>query len=222
MAKKTITTEQLIPCNPPPCFDGMVGQKSGILTVISFAGKRNQMYYVNCLCGCGLRVITNIYHVRYKRAKSCGCAAGRFVGESKTKHGYAPLLTKQPRVYQTWKGMRNRCNNPNDSRYECYGGRGIKVCERWQDFRNFLADMGEPEPGMSIERKDNDKDYGPDNCIWIPHVDQAKNRRHNWIVILNGEEMTAREACRRLGLNRSSPSCQVETARICQSESCSN
>jgi hypothetical protein len=73
--------------------------------------------------------------------------------------------------------MRKRCNNPNDARYKEYGGRGITVCERWNSFANFLADMGPRPAGYSIERIENDRGYEPGNCKWIPMSEQAKNRR---------------------------------------------
>ena len=73
--------------------------------------------------------------------------------------------------------MMQRCYNPAHQDYKNYGGRGIKVCDRWQDVRNFVADMGQRPLGLSIERENVDKDYTPDNCVWLPMGEQAKNRR---------------------------------------------
>jgi hypothetical protein len=73
--------------------------------------------------------------------------------------------------------MRQRCNNPNHATYSYYGGRGIKVCKRWDSFASFIADMGPCPSGFSIERVDNDGAYNPSNCVWIPMADQWKNRR---------------------------------------------
>lgn len=106
------------------------------------------------------------------------------------------------RAFRIWTDMRRRCSNPNRPEFPRYGGRGIKVCDRWSgshSFPTFIEDMGEPGPQMSIERVDNNGDYSPSNCIWIPRRDQPKNRESNWRVSINGQEMTAHAAAIKLG-----------------------
>jgi hypothetical protein len=80
-------------------------------------------------------------------------------------------------MHRAWVNMRQRCLNPHDRRYKDYGGRGIKVCERWMKFENFVADMGERPAGLTLERKNNDGDYEPGNCCWATPKQQANNRR---------------------------------------------
>jgi len=93
--------------------------------------------------------------------------------------------------------MLQRCQNPNHEYYSYYGGRGIKVCESWRhSFSQFFADMGrEPEIGESLERKDNNGDYCPENCIWADKATQSKNRRNNRIETYNGKTCTLKEHC---------------------------
>jgi hypothetical protein len=96
------------------------------------------------------------------------------------KHGQSGGNNQYARskLYTTWADMRKRCNNPNYKEYEYYGGRGIKVCERWNEFINFAADMGQhPGKGWSLDRIDNNEGYHPDNCRWATPAMQSKNRR---------------------------------------------
>ena len=100
---------------------------------------------------------------------------------------YVPRGAKSPQyrhgrwqhpLYKTWRNMISRCENPEDSAYHNYGGRGITVCERWHDIKNFIADMGERPMGMTLERADNAKGYEPSNCRWDNRETQSRNRRY--------------------------------------------
>lgn len=109
------------------------------------------------------------------------------------KHGKS-----KSNIYSIWKGMKRRCLNTKSKEYPYYGGRGIKVCERWLDFRNFYTDMGERPEGMSLERVNNDGNYAPDNVIWASQEIQNQNQR-NTIYIKNeyGEKERMKAWCKR-------------------------
>ena len=97
--------------------------------------------------------------------------------------------------------MIQRCNNPNAKNYNNYGGRGITVCSEWTDFSRFLEDMGEKPNGCSIERKNNNEGYCPENCIWASKKEQANNRRGNILIDLNGVRYTVAQFAERFHLN---------------------
>ncbi|CAB4132515.1 hypothetical protein UFOVP253_29 [uncultured Caudovirales phage] len=105
--------------------------------------------------------------------------------------------------YTAWCAMKSRCYNPNNNRYYRYGGRGIKVCERWEhSFKNFLADMGlKPTPSHTVERLSSDLDYSPENCVWATRIEQANNKSSNHLLTLNGETHTVIEWSRKTGIN---------------------
>lgn len=113
-----------------------------------------------------------------------------------TKHSGHGTLT-----YARWKSMRQRCTDPRASNYKHYGGRGIKVCDRWQDFAAFLADMGEcPGPGMTLDRIKNDVGYEPGNCKWATQAEQNGNRSRNVPLTYNGVTRNVADWATALGM----------------------
>tara|TARA_R110000868_G_scaffold340880_1_gene601751 strand:- start:26848 stop:27369 length:522 start_codon:yes stop_codon:yes gene_type:complete len=115
------------------------------------------------------------------------------MGSNTWVHGHAQR-GNHSLTYETWTGMKKRCNAPNTKCYKYYGGRGIKVCDRWQNsFANFVADMGEQPIGLSIDRIDNNGPYAPWNCRWATRKEQRNNRSDSKLVTAFGQTKTIHE-----------------------------
>ena len=174
-------------------YKDMTGRQFGRLKVIrrdgTYKNTRQALWLCRCDCGNTARVPGN--SLRRGLSQSCGCLKGGVV-----RHGRAG----DP-IHNIWLSMRQRCSNPSGAAYGRYGGRGIRVCKRWQVFENFLKDMGErPSPDMTIERINNDGNYCPSNCRWASRQDQANNtRRNKWLNTTDGP-MTVAQAARRVGI----------------------
>jgi len=110
------------------------------------------------------------------------------------------LATRRPE-YRVWSGIKTRCTNSKDKFFHCYGGRGIKVCDRWlNSFENFLADMGECPKGLTLDRIENSRGYSPSNCRWIANKEQQNNRTNNRLIRFQGRTQTLSQWCQELNL----------------------
>jgi hypothetical protein len=147
-----------------------------------------------CRCDCGSEHRVSARDLRTEHTRSCGCLQREIVRTASVTHGQSRTPT-----WKIWCDIRGRCNNKNNPKY---GGRGIAVCERWQRFENFLADMGpKPSPQHSIERIDNNGDYSPGNCRWATLVEQANNKRSSRYVEAFGKRQTLAQWSRATGVS---------------------
>lgn len=186
-------------------FIDLTGQKFGRWTVVAEAEKdpsiisRSKRWL--CQCECGTRRVVSANSLMSGRSLSCGCYHSeimRDVGATNATHGLS-----SSRLYAIFKHMNNRCSNPNDIRYEEYGGRGIRVCDEWASFGAFAewALTHGYRDTLSIDRIDVNGDYCPDNCRWSTPKEQAINRRSSVLYEYNGQTHCISEWAEIFGMN---------------------
>lgn len=154
----------------------LIGWTFGRLGVYAYAGVRKELRQWNCVCVCGREVVLSTNTLRSGHTSSCGCLRLDRAKAANTVHGHARECNTT-RTYNCWRNMIHRCHTPTHRSFPYYGARGIKVCERWHDYANFLADMGEAPPRLEIDRINNDGDYEPGNCRWATRSVQNSNKR---------------------------------------------
>lgn len=180
----------------------LTGQRFGRLLVTSLAennpfrrkGRRGGSSAWICACDCGTQLLVRSELLRKGETKSCGCLRNDVVRKRRFIDGRS-----RTRLYGIWGSMVGRCRDEGHTSYKRYGGRGITVCDRWLKFENFLADMGEPLRGLSLDRIDNNGPYSPENCRWADVTTQLRNRRTSRFLTWNGKTLTHAEWERQLG-----------------------
>lgn len=156
--------------------------------------KTSKHRFYECRCGCGAALVVAQAHLLSGHTTSCGCRKSE-------SSGTATHRMTESREYASWCRMKSRCCNPDSTQYPWYGGRGIGICPRWLDsFEAFYADMGPRPIGHTLDRIDNDKDYGPANCRWASKIIQANNTRGNRRITANGQTKTMAEWARSTGV----------------------
>lgn len=184
--------------NPKPTnhrFTDLEGKRFGRLVVVRFTRTNNGRAYWLCQCDCGVECETPTISLRSSHTKSCGCLRKEAPGRSPV-HG----LSRDP-TFRIWQGMLRRCESPKCKCFKDYGGRGIRVCNRWHSFEHFLADMGKrPSPKHELDRKDNNGNYEPGNVRWTTHRENGRNRRSTRLITFNGHTKCLADWARSLGI----------------------
>lgn len=178
----------------------MIGKRFGRLMVLSEGSKPYSGGLMwNCACDCGNKCSVRGMVLRLGKTRSCGCYGRERRIEANKTHG----LSGSP-TYRSWQHMIERCTDPTDKKFHRYGGRGIKVCDRWLgSFQNFLEDMGIKPSGTTIDRIENNGNYEPSNCRWATKWEQAWNTSQNKKIRYSGEDRCLADWAQRHGLLRS-------------------
>ena len=181
-----------------------IGQRFGRLIVLGWGEppegfKSHDTRFLQCKCDCGVEKSIGWGSITGGGTVSCGCYHSQVMITRNSTHGLSKL-----REYGLWNTIRGRCLNPNVKCYPRYGGRGIRVCERWVDsFENFYLDMGPKPEGKSIDRIDNDGDYEPKNCRWATPSEQTLNSCRGLRITAFGKTMSSKEWAEESGIKPS-------------------
>lgn len=178
-----------------------IGNKYGMLTVVSvYEGCKEGVHdKFLCKCECGNEAVVQAGHLLSSHTKSCGCIQKKVASERLKTHGKA-----HTKIYEIWSALKSRCNNPNNKRYNKYGGRGIKVCDEWnksfEAFYNWSINNGYSDT-LSIDRIDVNGNYEPSNCRWTTNKEQCRNRTNNFNITYKEQTKTLSEWAEVLGIS---------------------
>lgn len=181
-------------------LNDLTGKKFNMLTVIERAeNAKNGRARWKCQCECGNYTVVTGSNLKNGAVKSCGCLVSE-----KTREKCGTHLQSKTRIYHIWGGMIQRCENPNSKSYKDYGEKGITVCKEWREsfeiFRDWSMKNGY-EDNLTLERRNYNFGYSPENCTWISKGEQAKNRESNLKIKYKNEIKTLAEWCRILNLH---------------------
>lgn len=178
----------------PKPFSVKSGDRFGKWVILGGLERKNNRTYALCRCDCGTEKLVSIQHMKTGASVSCGC----YRKETHTIHGRS-----DSKLYQAWADMKTRCQNPGNTFYARYGGRGIIVCDEWQEFEPFMewAVTNGYDEALTIERIDNDGNYEPENCKWITQSEQCQNRRSCRYITYKGITKNLTQWAKETGIN---------------------
>src|SRR6185437_9427583 len=176
----------------------LLGMTFGYLTVVAPAeASPSGGTRWACKCVCGRVKPIGAPELKRGLTKSCGCKSAEMRRAANTRHGMT-----ETSIYKIWSGMRSRCLNSNSNVFSYYGGKGVRICERWEAFEAFLEDMGPTyRKGLSIERVDVNGDYEPSNCTWIARSEQALNRTNTVRLETPWGHLSIKETAKKIGVS---------------------
>lgn len=174
----------------------LIGQRFGRLIVVSRKREEGRTTY-RCVCDCGKSTFVRHGNLQSGGVTSCGCYGSEVRRTVNIRHGMS-----HDRTWNSWMAMRGRCHVATSKDFLNYGARGISVCARWREsFEAFFEDMGERPARTSIERKDNNGNYEPGNCVWASPIRQGNNKRNNHFVEFRGVTLTTAQWARSIGIS---------------------
>lgn len=209
-------------CFPKDNIVDLSGKRFGRLIALEYVGRKNNRTLWKCRCDCGNESIAGYSNLVNGIKRSCGCLEKENLAyiqkhschRKSASREFEQTLSEHP-LYGLWSSMLTRCYNKSRNSYKNYGGRGIKVCDRWlpenKGFENFLNDMGSrPSPKHTIDRIDNDGNYCPENCRWATPRQQGSNKRTSIVLFYKGARVSALDVCDATGLKYQTLSHQLK------------
>jgi hypothetical protein len=176
----------------------LTGKKFNMLTVLSYAGRQKWSYFL-CKCDCGKEKLVRIDHLQTGKTMSCGCYQ-----VSQCRNRTTHKLSYN-RLYFVWASMMVRCYRETFQDFHNYGGRGIKVCDRWHNVSNFVEDMTEGSgKGLQLDRVNNDENYSKQNCKWSTRKENNRNKRTNVYLTIDGITKVVSQWAEETGIHRGS------------------
>jgi len=193
------------------------GSVFGRWTVIEKADSRKRMVVWKCRCECGNEKEVYQKHLLSGASTSCGCFRNEQSSKRMKENNPAEIKHNmyRTRLYGIWNSMKHRCHNPNDLNYRYYGGKGIKVCEEWQEFISFMewASTNGYDETLTLDRKDYNGNYEPTNCRWVTIQEQQYNKSNNHLITYNGKTQTLTEWAKEREIKQTTLDARINRSR---------